>query len=251
LRSLGGIDPGAYLRAFILLVRTPQIVLAPLLAAVVNVLLLMLVPGDTGGFIGSANSGIAGLVAQLIASFGLAVALIVADAAWRSGRASFDDAWENARRRAGDILMAALGFNFVVYVAGLIGGFVGNIGAIVLSLVATYFFIYTLPAAAFGGIPGAAALQVSLERARASVAPTVLVTILYVAGTLLLPLLIFAVLYPLVLTALNAVGPHATSPFVLDVVPRLIEAFINALVSSYVALVLAKTYADVSYGRRY
>jgi len=251
LRALGGIDPGAYLRAFVLLVRNPQIVLAPLLAAVVNVLLGMLAPGDSAGFIGSANAGIAGLVAQLVASFGLAVALIVADGAWRRGRGSFDDAWDNARRRAGDILMAALGFNFVVYVAGLIGGFVGNAGTIVMSLVATYFFIYTLPAAAFGGVPGVAALQVSLERARSSVPPTLLVTVVYVGATLLLPILIFALVEPLVLAALGSIGPHAASPFVLDVVPRLVEAFISALVSGYVALVLAKTYADISYGRRY
>jgi hypothetical protein len=251
LRSLGGLDLGAYARAFVLLVRNPQIALAPLLAAVANVLLQLIIPGGGGDFISSANAGIAGLVGQLVGSFGLAVALIVADGAWRHGRSPFDDAWDTARRKAGDILIAALGLNFVVYVAGLIGGLAGGVGTIVMSLVATYFFVYTLPAAAFGGVPGAAALQVSLERARSFVAPTLLVTIVYVLGTFVVPSLIFAALLPIVLNALEAIGPSATSPFVLDVVPRLIVAFITALVSSYVALVLAKTYADVSYGRRF
>jgi hypothetical protein len=251
LRALGGIDLGAYLRAFALLVRNPQIVLAPLLASITGVLLQLVIPGDNGDFISSANSGIAGLISQLIGSFGLAVAMIVADAAWRRGKAPFDDAWDDARRKAGDILIAALGLNFVVYVAGLIGGFAGGPGSIVLSLVATYFFIYTLPAAAFGGVPGGAALQVSLERARTAIAPTLLVTLVYVLGTLLVPSLIFAALLPVLLNALEALGPHATSPFVLDVVPRLVIALITAVVSSYVALVLAKTYADVSFGRRW
>jgi hypothetical protein len=200
LRSLGGIDLGAYLRAFVLLARNPQIVLAPLLAAITSVLLQLVIPGGNGDFISSANSGIAGLISQLIGSFGLAVAMIVADAAWRHGRAPFDDAWDDARRKAGDILIAALGLNFVVYVAGLIGGFVGSAGTIVLSLVATYFFIYTLPAAAIGGVPGSAALQVSLERARTAIAPTLLVTLAYVLGTLLVPSLIFAALLPVLLS---------------------------------------------------
>jgi hypothetical protein len=247
---LRGLDLGTYLRAFGLLARHPQIALAPLLAAVANVLLQLLFGGEGGGFIASANAGLAGLAGQLIGSFGLAVAMIGADAAWRRGRAPFDDAWEEARRKTGDILIAALGLSFVVYVAGLIGGFAGFAGTIVGYLVATYFFIYALPAAAFGGIPGGAALQVSLERAQASVAPTLLVTGVYVFATLVAPSLIFSALYPALLGAMMAIGPHATSPLVLDVVPRLAVAFITAFVSGYVALVLAKTYADISYGRR-
>jgi undecaprenyl pyrophosphate phosphatase UppP len=71
-----------------------------------------------------------------------------------------------------------------------------------------------------------------------------------VFATLVAPSLIFSALYPALLGAMMAIGPHATSPLVLDVVPRLAVAFITAFVSGYVALVLAKTYADISYGRR-
>ena len=242
MRSLGSVDLGAYLRAFVLLVRNPQIALGPLLAALVQVLLFMVIPPDSGGFLSVANSGLAGLVSQLLSSFGLAVALIVADMAWRRGRAPFDDAWEQARRKTGDILIAALGFSFVIYVAGLVGSVIPLFGPIVLSLVALFFFIYTLPAAAFGGIPGSASLQISLERARGAVLPTLLVTALYVLAFVFAPTLIAAALEPLYL---------AKAAFGSGGVPALISALIRALISSYVALVLAKTYADVSYGRRW
>jgi hypothetical protein len=242
LRNLGSVDLVAYLRAFALLVRHPQIVLAPLLAAIVGILLLMLMPADSGGgFLASANSGLAGLFAQLISSFGLAVALIVADAAWRRGRAPFDAAWEESVRKAGDILIAALGFTFVIYVAGLVGSIIPLFGSIVLALVALYFFIYALPAAAIGGIPGGATLQVSLERARGAVVPTLLVTALYVITFYVAPTVIEAVLTPLYFgTGLGS-----------RVVPSLVDALVRAILSSYFALVLAKTYTDISFGRRW
>ena len=238
MRNLGSVDLVAYLRAFVLLVRHPQIALGPLLAAIVGVLLLMLIPADSGGgFLASANSGLAGLFAQLISSFGLSVALIVADAAWRRGRAPFDVAWEESVRKAGDILIAALGFTFVIYVAGLVGSIIPLFGTIVLALVALFFFIYTLPAAAIGGIPGSAALQVSLERARGAVVPTLLVTALYVLTFYVAP----TVLSPL----------YFGTAFTSRVVPSLVDALVRAILSSYFALVLAKTYADISFGRRW
>ena len=242
MRSLGSVDLGAYARAFVLLARNPQIVLAPLLAALANVLLFMLMPSSNGGgFIGSINSGLSGLFAQLITGFGMGVALIVADAAWRRGRAPFDEAWDEARRKAGDILIAALGFSFVIYVAALIGSFI-PFGSIVLALVALYFFVYTLPAAAIGGIPGGAAIQVSLERARGAVLATLLITALYLFANFVAPTLILLALAPLyAVTPALATGVGAS----------LISAAITALITAYVALVLAKTYADVSFTRRW
>jgi hypothetical protein len=240
-RSLGSVDLGAYARAFVLLARNPQIVLAPLLAALANVLLFMLMPSSSAGFIGSINTGLSGLIAQLITAFGMGVALIVADAAWRRGRAPFDEAWDEARRKAGDILIAALGFSFIIYVAALIGSFI-PFGSIVLALVALYFFIYTLPAAAIGGIPGGAALQVSLERARGAVLATLLITALYLFANFVAPTLILLALQPL----------YSVSPaLATGVVSSLISAAITAVITAYVALVLAKTYADVTFTRRW
>jgi hypothetical protein len=242
LQKLGPVDLLAFLRAFALLARNPQIALAPLLVAIVQVLLFMLIPADSGaGFLATANSGLAGLFAQLLSSFGLAVALIVADAAWRRGRAPFDAAWEEAQRKAGDILIAALGFTFVIYVAQLVGSIIPLFGAIVLGLVALFFFIYALPAAAIGGVPGGAALQISLERARGAVLPTLLVTALYILTFFVAPTLIQAVLTPF------SFGPA----FASRVVPSLIDALVRAILSSYFALILAKTYADISFGRRW
>ena len=238
---LGKVDGAAYFRAFGLLVRHPQIMLAPLLASVAQVLLFMVFPADIGGgFLSSANSSLAGLLAQLLGSFGLAVAVIVSDAAWRRGRAPFDDAWNESRRKLGDIVFAALGFGFIIYVAGLLGSVIPLFGPIVLGLVAMFFFIYTIPAAAIGGVPGGAALQISLERARRSPLPTLLVTAVYVFAFTYVPTLAVEALTPVLLS---------NSLFASGVVSSLVIAVIKAIVSGYVALVLAKTYDDVSYGR--
>ncbi len=232
----------SYLRAFGLLARNPQIALAPLLAGVVNVLLLMLFPAEIGsGFLGSANSSLAALLAQLVWYVGLGFALFGAEAAWRRGRAPFDDSWEEGRRKAGDLAMAAFGYTFIVSVAGIIGSVLG-IGflGIVLSLVATYFFVYTIPAAAIGGVPGGAALQTSLERARRTPLATLLVTVLFVFAFTYVPSLIIEAMTPILLS---------NSFFAQGTVLNIIIAAIKAVIAGYVALVLAKAYDDASYGR--
>jgi hypothetical protein len=239
-RSLGRVDPVAYLRAVPLLVRNPGLALAPLMMSVGQVLLFMVVPMDSGGgILGMANASITSLIAQLLNSFGLAVSLIMAEAAWRRGSARFDDAWEEARRKAGDILLAALGYSFVIWVATLVGGIVPY-GAIVLWFVASVFFVYTLPAAAIGGVPGGAALQSALERAQSSLLPALIVTIVYVFVYYLLTSLVTSALLP-VLVENNVVPP--------TLVWRLIVALIQSVAAGYVALVLAKAYGDASYGR--
>ncbi len=237
------VDVATYARAFVLLVRFPAVVLAPLLIAVAEVLVLRLLSiSDVGGPLAGATSGIVGLLLQLLNSFALCVSLIVADSAWRTGRAPFDHAWDEARRKAGDIFMAAIGFSFILWAAALGGGLVGSVGALLLQAVAMFFFIYTLPAAAIGGVPGGAALQISLDRARSAVPATILVTVVYVLVYLVLPILAQSTLPSLLL--LSPIGYS-------EVVASLLGALIQAIAAGYVALVLAKTYNDVSYGRRY
>ena len=241
MRSLGRVDLSTYVRALPLLVRNPQIALAPLLAAVAQILLFMLMPADSGqGLLGSANSSIAGLFAQLISGFGLGVALIVAETAWRRGRAPFDSAWDEAQRKAGGILFATIGFGFIVYVAGLVGSIVPLFGSLFLILIAYFFFVYTIAAAAIGGTPGGAALQASLETARRAPLATLLVAALYIFAFSYLPTLIVEALQPLLL---------GSSVFASGVVSSLVVAAIKAIVTGYVALVLAKTYDDASYPR--
>ena len=239
--QLGRVDVAAYGRSFVLLARYPQVVLAPLLAAVVQVLLVMIFPGDGGG-IGNANAGLASLISQFVGYYGFCVALIVASLAWRGGRASFDEAWDDARRKAGEIVFASLGFSFVLSLAAIAGSFLPIVGPLVVELVAYYFFIYTLPAAAIGGIPGGAALNSSLERARRDPLPTLVVTLAFVFGTAYMPSLILQLLAPLLI---------ATPLFASNVASAILIATIKALVAGYLAFVLAKTYDDVSYGRSF
>jgi hypothetical protein len=237
--GLGKVDLLAYVRAIPLLVRNPQIALAPLLAALAQVLLFMIVPMD-GGFFGQANQGLAQIVAQLIASFGLAVAIIAADDAWRRGRAPFDDAYEQARRKAGDIIVAAIGYSFILSIAGLVGGFLGPVFALVLTAAVTVLCIYMLPAAAIGGIPGGATLQVSAERVRNAPLSAILVAVFYFLTIAVVPTLVIAALEPL---------RFSTSIFSSGPVSSIAAAIVKSIAWAYVALVLSKAYNDASYGR--
>ena len=234
MRNLRAVDISQYARALLLLVRNPALLLAPVLGTVIGLFLGMLYGG---GGIDPASAMISGGIVQLIVfllqSFGLGVALIIADAAWRGRRASFDDAWVEARRKAGDILLAALGFNFVIYVASYAGSLVSPMVGFLLAAAALYFLIYTIPAAAIGGIPGSAALQASVERVQGS----------YLATGLLIVVAILAY---------YVIGWYLPVAYVPlgGITGKIILAFCQALALSYIALILAKSYANVSFGRR-
>ena len=107
-RRRGGVDLGAYWRAIPLYVRNPWLALGPLLTSLIGALLLILVPpsGPTGGGVGGSLMTI---FVMLLDSFGLSISLIVAERAWRLGKGPFDDALVDARRKAPDILLAAIG----------------------------------------------------------------------------------------------------------------------------------------------
>lgn len=242
-RSTPPVDFTIYFKALGLLVRNPTICLAPLLAGVVNILLFRVSPASGGsGLLGGATSSIVGLIAQLVDWFGLAVAIVVASLAWRRGRTSFDDAWDQSRARAGDIVFASLGFGFVIYLAGLVGSYIGFFGSLAITLVAYFAFVYTLPAAAIGGTPGGAALNASLEIAKRAPLPTLVVTVVYFLAFSYVPTLVVQALQPVLV---------GDSIFASGVVSSLLVALITAIVSGYVALVLAKTFEDLSYGRRW
>jgi uncharacterized membrane protein len=130
--------------------------------------------------------------------------------------------------------MAALGFNFILWAAGTVGSVFGIFGA-ALILLAIYFFVYTLPAAAIGGIPGSAAPQASVERVQRTPVTTLFILVVmgaiyYATAMSMLP----------ILTSLMLSG----GIFVL-----LLNAIIKALGIAFVSLILAKGYADASYGR--
>ncbi len=235
-RRTPGVDLTAYGKALLLLVRNPSLVLAPLAAGVVTVVIGLLTPGG-GGLFGGLNAGLMQFVSFLLDAFGLSVALIQADTAWRRGRAPLDAAWREAGRKAGDILLAAVGFNFVIFLAMLLGGYLGFAGTIALGIVALFFFIYALPAAAIGGIPGGAALQVALERARAGPIPTAVAVVVCIAAYLAVPYFVGTALLPVVLSLGNYV----------PVAAQLVAILAQAIAAAYVALVLSKAYNDIAY----
>lgn len=230
MKKLRGLDFSIYVRALPVLARNPALLLAPFFMAVIGVL-VQLPYRHAQDPVSQITGGLASLIVFLLQCFGLGVSLIIADTAWRRrGTASFDDAWVEARRKAGDILMAALGFNFVVFVAAQIGSFLFAPLGLVLGALALYFFAYTIPAAAIGGIPGGAALQVSIERVQRSYVPTAILVIV--------SLLVY-----------GFVGWYAPYAFIpnFGLVSSIIAAFFQALALSYVACILSAIYADVSY----
>lgn len=241
MQQLRGLDLLMYLRAFGLLVRNPSIVVVPLLMGIVGVFVAQIGGNAGGGVFGSLTAGIMSLLILLLKMFAFGTSCIIADAAWRRGRASFDEGWNDARRKGGDILNAALGFTFVLYAASYAGSLVGPLAPIVLA-VAIYFLIYTIPAAAIGGVPGGAALSISIERARYNPLPTIIVTVVSVAAFLSLGFLL-APLFTLVIAPLSFASVNLLS--------ALLGAIVQAIAIGYIALVVTKTYADLSFGRRF
>lgn len=159
-----GVDLSLYLRAFPLLIKHPIVIVPPFVAALLGVL----ISSFTGPFtdpLGGFGAGILQFLAFLVDMFLFGVSLIIAETVWRRGRATFDAAWTEAQEKAVSILFAAVGFQFVIYAAALLGGTIGAFGYL-LAAVATYFLIYTIPAAAIGGIPGGAAISASIERVK-------------------------------------------------------------------------------------
>ncbi len=239
-QRLPGVDLGAYVTALGHLVRNPALLVAPLLMTVIGVLVQQLL-GNSGGVMGGITGGFAGLFVFLLDSFGFGVAMIIADDIWRHGKGSFEHGWEEGKKRGGGILLAAIGYNFILFVAGYAGSLIGALG-IVLVAVAAFFFIYTIPAAAIGGIPGGAALQASLEKARANPVPTLVLAIV----TILVYVYIGTILVPPLLSSL--ISPYNfTGSTIVDL---LIAAIVRAIALSYVALVTAKVYSDLAFGRR-
>ncbi|MDQ6942858.1 MAG: hypothetical protein M3169_10155, partial [Candidatus Eremiobacteraeota bacterium] len=120
------VDLSVYVKAVPLLLRNPAIVVVPLLMAVIGVFLqLMMMTSRGGGVLGPLTGQLASFIAIILELFGLGAACIIADDAWRRGRASFENGWAEARNRGGDILFAALGFTLLLTVAQYVGALLG------------------------------------------------------------------------------------------------------------------------------
>jgi hypothetical protein len=218
-----------YLRAFPMLFRHPSILAMPVLAGVVDWGLNELSPLLTNA-LGGLGAGLFQTVAQIVYLFAFGVAVIQASNAWRGRKATFDEAWEDGRRKAGGILMAAIGFIFVLAVASYIGALLGATIGFFLELIAAFFLIYTIPAASIGGLPSQMALSGSIAAVRANVFGAAVLAIVFVALWVVLPN--YVVFLPL--------GTNVA-------VNLLVVAGIRALVLAYLAFPFAKQYDDVAF----
>jgi hypothetical protein len=226
-----------YLQAIPLLLRNPALLLAPLFTNILGVLVQEFGGPTAGGsdFLGGLSNSILWLLIFLFNCFGLGISVIIADRIWRDGKGSFEEGWEEGRRKAADIFMAAIGLSFIIAIAQQVGGLLGSIWvAIALQLIVTFFLIFTIPAAAIGGTPGFMALNSSIERVRENYPTAIGLTICFIVlywgvGTVVVP------------TFLAGYG----------IVSFLIGALVRAIVLAYFALVLARGYAGIAFTRRW
>ena len=228
--SLPKVDLAAYARAVPLLLRHPSIFVMPLLAAVVDLLLQQVAPiltDPTGG----AGNFLFAIVIQLVYGFCFGVAVIAANNVWRRGRTTFDEAWEEGRHKVGGILIATIGFYFLLYVAQYAGMLLGSpMVQIGLQLIVAFFLIYTIPAAAIGGMPGNLAIGASIRAVRANVLGAAILAIVFVVLWVWLP---------------DFVSRYAIGLGVIGY--ELVRAAIKAIVLAYLAFPFAKQYDDVAF----
>jgi hypothetical protein len=221
-----------YFKAIPLMLRHPVVFVVPLLAAVVDVAIKAMQGVFTDPF-GGYGASIFQMVVQIIYLFSFGSAIILANNVWRNAYRGFDDAWEESRRKAGGIILAAIGFQFVIYVAGYLGQLVGNTGQIALEIVAAIFLIFTIPAAAIGGLPGALAISGSFRAVRTNPVAAVILGLVFVALWSFVPV---------------AVGPLVATYLSSNVtIYDLVMALVNAIVLGYLAFPFAKLYDDTAF----
>jgi len=225
------VDVSIYGRALLYLVRNPSILAMPLLAAVID----MAVSYGQGFFTdaaGGLGNGLFAMIVQIIYLFAFGIATIQANSIARGYKTNFDEAWEDGRRKAGGILLAAISFQFMTQVAAYIGQILGlGFIAILLQLVAYFFLIYTIPAASIGGLPGGLALSGSIRAVRSNPVSAVILAFVFVALFVYLPN--FVVIY--FGANLGVIGSE------------LALAGMRALVLAYLAFPFASLYDDIAF----
>jgi hypothetical protein len=229
------VDLSVYVKAVAVFARNPTVIVVPLLVAFIAIFL-----GQVGGFTrtDAVTGGLVSFIVQLLQLFALGVSIIIADAGWRRGMASFDEAWQDARRKAGDLLFAALGVTFVVQVAQLAGSFLGTAGVLVLSALAVYGMVFAMPAAAIGGLPGVAAINASVERVRANPLAAAALAIVTVVVMFAFRAFVGAWIQDAVF---NAIGPSMLGP--------VLSAVATSIAYGYVATVSAAVYSQLAFTR--
>jgi hypothetical protein len=238
---LPGVDLGVYLQAIPLLVRNPSIIVVPLLMAVIGVLVGRVMQPYGGSPFSQMTSGLAGFILLLLQLFGLGAACIIADDAWRHGRASFDRGWSETQRRGGEILMSALGVAIVTSLGQFVAVLLGSLVSLILSVVIALFLIWAIPAAAIGGVPGGASIQISIDRVRGNPLSAAIATIVTIAVTFFGAPWLATIVIGWLLPYLAGSAP---------IIESLLFALFSAIAYGYVALILTKTYSDAAFTRR-
>jgi len=229
-RGRPSVDLAIYGKAFVYLARNPSIFALPLLAAIIDMFVSYwqtLFTDPLGGL----GTGLFVFIVQLVYLFAFGGAVIQANNIARGYRAGFDEAWEETRRKAGGILLAAIGFQFVVYAAGYVGGLLGSpILQIGLQLIAYFFMILTIPAAAIGGLPGGLALSGSIRAVRSNSLACIVLAVVFVA------LWVFLFGY-----ISNALAIYGEIPYLIG------PAILRAIVLAYMAFPFAVTYDETAF----
>lgn len=219
-----------YGQAFVHLVRHPSILLLPLAAAAIDLFIWYwsaLFTDPLGGF----GAGLFQMVVQIVYLFAFGGAVIQANSIARGYRTNFSDAWDETRRKSGGILIAAIGFQFVTWIAQYIGQFLGiAVLSYALQLIAYFFLILTMPAAAIGGLPGGLALSGSIRAVRANWPACVVLAVVFIALWIYLPV------YALIpLAQYGAIAYRAGG------------AVLSAIVLAYLAFPFAVTYDETAF----
>ncbi|MGR4065876.1 MAG: hypothetical protein ACLQPV_10585 [Vulcanimicrobiaceae bacterium] len=226
------LDLTTYLKAVPLLLRHPSLLVMPLGAGAMS-LLASSVGRTMTDPLGGIGMGLIQMVVQAIYLFAFGVAVIQANNVWRERKGGFDAAWEEARRKAGGIFIAAIGFYFLLYVANLVGSLITPLLGTIAEVIAAFFLIYTIPAASIGGAAGSEALSASIRAARSFPLPTAILAIVFVGLWYFVPLWL--------------VVPFGDRLGVLGSQIALIAA--QAIVLAYLALPFAKQYDDIAFTR--
>lgn len=226
---MSGLDWKLYFEALPLYARNLGVLLFPLIAAGIGLGITYLGAWFSAPS-GFAVLGIFGWIAQIVYGYGFALAAIFADDAWRHGRGNLRNAWESARMRAGNIIITIIGFYFLIYVAGLVGNIFGPYVSLALTVLAVWAFIYSIPAASIGGIQAGSAFSASLQAARRHPVATAILTIVS-----------YGVWRALTDFALSAIGGY------MGVGYDAAQVLLTAIALGYIALIVARQYADLAF----
>jgi hypothetical protein len=167
-----GLEQGVFTKSARLLVANPIIIVPGLVIGGVAALLDALLEPKPNSLDGSywlvLLLGIIKVVSMILA---VAYTTGMADAAWRTAKATIADGSSAFRRDGRHVFVAMV----VLFVAGIIAALLAPLTVGCSFVLLIYFFIYTMAAAVVGERPGILAVRESIEIALSRPAPTILV----------------------------------------------------------------------------